>query len=335
MNPWEKLKPFTKPDILIEESLSKASRESRKISFRGKLETVRRKERVRILVVYRNIVRNLRRSYKIVNAYLKANDFYKDLVKIYFSEDEILVLRSKIRNMILTAEKLKEKYIDELNESKSVDDMGRIRRECLGRLISIVKRNRKLLNTVLELWKYAHKLPSISIDEPVVVVAGPPNVGKSTLVNTFSTAEVKVASYPFTTKDIHVGHLFTDFYRIQLIDTPGLLDRPLSERNDIEMKAIIALRHLSDIIIFMFDPSPFRYYELEEQLSIYNEIRDSFPTAIIIPVINKIDVVEADINKYLGNLDVMRLSLALGIGVDDLRSRIISLSEEIWRSKLH
>lgn len=333
MNPWEKLKPFNKPERIIEEALAKAARESRKISFKGRLETVRRKERIRMMVVYKAITLNLRRAYKIVNAYLYANDFYKDLVGIYYSADDFLRARRELRNMLVLADKLRNEYINRLGSAQTIDDMGRIRRECLGRLVSIIKRKKGLLNKVLEMWKYTHRLPSIDIGEPTVVVAGPPNVGKSTLVNKLSTAQVKVASYPFTTKDIHVGHIMTDYYKIQLIDTPGLLDRPLSQRNEIEMKAIVALKHLSDIIIFMFDPSPYRYYNLDEQFSIYSEIKKSFSDALILPVVNKIDIMEIDVDDWLDISSIMRISLKNGTGVEELRNILLSLTSDIFKGK--
>lgn len=334
MNPWEKLKPFSKPGVIIEEALGKAARESKKIAFRGKLETVRRKERLRIIIVYRILVRNLRRAYKIVNAYSRANDFYKDLIKIYYSEEDLFRMRRELKSMLLTADKLRNNYIEKLSSASTIDEMGRIRRECLGRLVSIVKRKRELLNKVLELWKYAHRLPSVNLDEPTIVVAGPPNVGKSTLVNALSSAEVKVASYPFTTKDIHVGHIPTEFYRIQIIDTPGLLDRPLSQRNEIELKAIIALSYLSDIIVFMFDPSPLRYYNLEEQLSIYNEVRKSFKDAYIVPVVNKIDIKEIDFRDVLDDANMFEISLKDGVGLEALKNRLMDLAESIFKCKV-
>ena len=43
--------------------------------------------------------------------------------------------------------------------------------------------------------------------------------------------------YAFTTKSLFVGHMDHKYLRWQVIDTPGLLDRPLEERNTIEMQA--------------------------------------------------------------------------------------------------
>ena len=49
-------------------------------------------------------------------------------------------------------------------------------------------------------------------------------------------ADVDVQPYAFTTKSLFVGHTDYKYLRWQVIDTPGILDRPLDERNTIEMQ---------------------------------------------------------------------------------------------------
>ena len=49
-------------------------------------------------------------------------------------------------------------------------------------------------------------------------------------------ADVDVQPYAFTTKSLFVGHTDHKYLRWQVIDTPGILDRPLEERNTIEMQ---------------------------------------------------------------------------------------------------
>ena len=47
---------------------------------------------------------------------------------------------------------------------------------------------------------------------------------------------MEVQPYAFTTKSLYVGHMDYRYLRWQVIDTPGILDRPLEERNTIEMQ---------------------------------------------------------------------------------------------------
>lgn len=61
-----------------------------------------------------------------------------------------------------------------------------------------------------------------------------------------------------------------NFLCVQIIDTPGILDHPLEERNVIEMQAVTALAHLRAAILYFVDPSEQCGHSIEEQvLSIY------------------------------------------------------------------
>ena len=40
-----------------------------------------------------------------------------------------------------------------------------------------------------------------------------------------------------------------------MVDTPGLLDRPMDDRNAIEMQAIAAIEHVGSLCIFLMDIS--------------------------------------------------------------------------------
>ena len=78
------------------------------------------------------------------------------------------------------------------------------------------------------------RLPRVEQGEPVLVLVGMPNVGKSSLVTATSTGTPEINMYPFTTRSLKMGHVITPGHRYQLMDTPGVLRREEDERNAME-----------------------------------------------------------------------------------------------------
>ena len=171
-----------------------------------------------------------------------------------------------------------------------------------------------------ELKAKMNKFPEIQ-DVPTIVIAGYPNVGKSSLLRCLSSAKPEVAQYPFTTKEIHVGHIEkTERYitsKYQIIDTPGLLDRPLSDRNDMEMQAIAALSHLADLIVFLLDTSETCGYTLKDQKHLLAQIKKIFGDKPLILVESKMDIKKTDSSN-------LKISCETKEGIDLLLDEIFS-----------
>ena len=159
-------------------------------------------------------------------------------------------------------------------------------------------------------------LPDIRPDEPAIVVAGYPNVGTSSFVNAITRARNEIATYPFTTKGVQVGHFERDRIRYQIVDTPGLLDRPAAERNDIERQAVSAIAHLADAILFLVDPSGDCGYPLAAQLELRDEVADRFDVPVL-TICNKSDRssdVEAD--AYMSITEDENVDAVLDLAVE-------------------
>ncbi len=171
--------------------------------------------------------------------------------------------------------------------------MHESRREAYGRISSIMYRIDKDLEFLMEARETLRTLPMIASNEPCVVVAGAPNVGKSALIASMSTGKPEIASYPFTTQQLHVGHFLHRRLKYQLVDTPGLLDRPMEERNPIEMQAIAALEHIGDLCLFLFDNSETGGTPIEAQKNLLSEVADLLPQTPLIVVDGKGDLIES------------------------------------------
>jgi nucleolar GTP-binding protein len=156
------------------------------------------------------------------------------------------------------------------------DTARKVRKQAFARFADICEEVEDDLLALGEAREALKTLPDIRADEPAIVVAGYPNVGKSSFVNHVTNASNETASYPFTTTQIRVGHVERDHIRYQLVDTPGLLDQPADERNAIESQAVSALTHLADAVLFMLDASGDCGYPIEAQLELRDELEERF-----------------------------------------------------------
>ncbi|CCC82273.1 NOG1 family protein [Thermoproteus tenax] len=234
----------------------------------------------------------------------ELHPFYKDLLDLYIGLNNYRHALAKIGRATSAVRAISRETLISLKTAYSKGQIYKIRRAYIGRATDLIRDLAPELNTAREAAVFFRKLYDIDPELFTVVVSGAPNVGKSSLVGCMSTAKPKVAEYPFTTKQIHVGHIFVRGDRVQVIDTPGLLDRPFQEMNRIEQQAVLALRHLAKVIVFLVDPSLHSGYDIEIQLKIYNNIKSNFNIPIIL-VINKIDLINnkqiiKDIEKLFG-----------------------------------
>ncbi|WP_336362907.1 NOG1 family protein [Halalkalicoccus salilacus] len=223
-----------------------------------------------------------------------VDPFYYELADAIVDVDE---LRKSLSEVGWASRKTKEigrEYQSRLRTD--ADTARKHRKQAFARLASVVEEVEEDLLRIGDARDQLKTLPDIDPDEPAIVVAGYPNVGKSTFVNRVTNARHETATYPFTTKGIGVGHLTRDHIRYQLVDTPGLLDRPPEERNEIEAQAASALTHLADCVLVFIDASGECGYPLDAQLALYDEIESRFDVPVL-SVCNKADRsrdVEAD-----------------------------------------
>lgn len=185
-------------------------------------------------------------------------------------------------------------YVRLLKYGDSLYRCKQLKKAALGRMATIMKRQASNLAYLEQVRQHLSRLPSIDPYTRTIIICGFPNVGKSSFINKITRAEVEVQPYAFTTKSLYVGHTDYKYLRWQVIDTPGILDHPLEERNVIEMQAITALAHLRACVLYVLDISEQCGHTLEEQVTLFESIKPLFANKPLIAVINKIDVVELD-----------------------------------------
>jgi nucleolar GTP-binding protein len=220
--------------------------------------------------------------------------FYADLINVLYDKDHYKLALGQLNIARHLIDNLSKDYVRLLKFGDSLYRCKQLKRAALGRMCTIMKKQGPSLAYLEQVRQHLARLPSIDPNTRTMILCGYPNVGKSSFMNKLTRADVDVQPYAFTTKSLFVGHADHEYMRFQVLDTPGILDHPLEERNTIEMLSITALAHLRAAIIFVIDISEQCSYSIEDQVKLFNSIKPLFINKPLVVALNKIDVITLD-----------------------------------------
>src|SRR3954471_5605028 len=220
------------------------------------------------------------------------------------------------RNQIIEASALIEAGID-------FSDEGDVPAELIAPALSKV---RTLLGEIEEVL--AAQARSERLREGLVVaIAGPPNVGKSTLINQLARREVAIVSpHAGTTRDVIEVQLDLDGYPVTVIDTAGIreTDDPVEQEGVRRAKARAAE---ADLVLWLSDPE--------------HETQPAERGALVWKVRNKIDLAQrtpeascaAADSPTAGNDADFEISASRGDGVAELVNALIAFAADYLGSE--
>ncbi|CAG9315601.1 unnamed protein product [Blepharisma stoltei] len=230
---------------------------------------------------------------EILEKFPKLDDihpFYADLINVLYDKDHYKLALGHINKAKSLVESVAKDYVRMLKYADSLYRGKTLKKAALGRMCTILKKLSNSLNYLDEVRKHLARLPSIDPHTRSIIITGYPNVGKSSFMNNVTRANAEVQPYAFTTKSLFVGHTDYDFIPWQVIDTPGLLDRPIEERNIVEMQAITALAHINACILFFIDISEKCGYTVPQQIQLFESVQPLFTNKPLGIIITKTDL---------------------------------------------
>uniref|UniRef100_A0A8D0ACW6 Nucleolar GTP-binding protein 1 n=1 Tax=Sander lucioperca TaxID=283035 RepID=A0A8D0ACW6_SANLU len=216
---------------------------------------------------------------QILTDFPKLDDihpFYADLMNVLYDKDHYKLALGQINIAKNLIDNVAKDYVRLMKYGDSLYRCKQLKRAALGRMCTILKRQKSSLEYLEQVRQHLSRLPSIDPNTRTLLLCGYPNVGKSSFINKVTRADVDVQPYAFTTKSLFVGHMDYRYLRWQVVDTPGILDHPLEDRNTIEMQAITALAHLRAAVLYVMDVSEQCGHNLQQQLELFNSIKPLF-----------------------------------------------------------
>ncbi|MDQ3570979.1 MAG: GTPase ObgE, partial [Actinomycetota bacterium] len=155
-----------------------------------------------------------------------------------------------------------------------------------------------------------------------VALVGFPNAGKSTLISSISAARPKIADYPFTTLEPHLGVVRFDEHELVVADIPGLIEGA-SEGRGLGHRF---LRHVerARVLLVLVDLAPADARPPEHQEAVLLEELGRYQPALLerprVVVGTKADVATEP-------FDGLAVSAVTGAGLRPLLGRVAELVE--------
>lgn len=161
-----------------------------------------------------------------------------------------------------------------------------------------------------------------------VNIIGNPNVGKSTLINSFLGQKLSIITHKAqTTRHRILGVLNDDSYQIVFSDTPGIIT-PKYELQESMMNFVYSIFEDADILIYMIDASSENYSNDDK---IIEKLKSSKLPLLVL--LNKIDLSNqdlvtqkmADISISFPTAKLFAISALNNFNLDILKEKIIEL----------
>lgn len=326
---FQDLLKIEQPEFYLDMAFKSASEKAQYLKdnkrFREKEGMAKTLEVERLVSVEKRLVKLFNKIEKGFPGLSQLPDFYLDLVKCTLEYGK---LKKSLGAMKWVQEKVKfftQMYLKKIKMCRDFSKIRQYRMQYYGRISSIVKQVRD----ELEYLDYARKVmkgfPAIKTSLKTIAIAGYPNVGKSTLLKRLTTADPEIKAYPFTTKKINVGYFLQKGYtKIQFVDTPGALDRPVEKMNMIEKQAFLVLKHVAQKIFFVIDASESCGYSIDAQLNLLKNVEKRFDLPLVV-ILNKCDIKTDNIDivkDRLGKKKVIEVSAEKNKGIKELKKEI-------------
>jgi len=172
-----------------------------------------------------------------------------------------------------------------------------------------------------------------------VGLVGFPNAGKSTFISTVSAARPKIADYPFTTLEPHLGVVdLGDFRTFVIADIPGLIEGAhtgagLGDRFLRHVERTKLLLHLVDVSSVSGREAVSDYETVNRELASYNQELATRPQFVVATKIDALDEPERleslQQSAMRDEKPFFAISSATGAGVRELVNAVAAKLEEL------
>ncbi len=321
---FQDLKQIDDYKVYLDIAFGKARRkaeELKQVKYKDKLKKRKELEIKRITSIGGELEKRLNIIIRNFPSLDNLPEFYNELVKATL--DYVMLKKSlgALNWAIKQIKALTSQYNSKISKINITDLAIDTRKQYYGRISSVLKQIKNHLRFLEEARKIMRKYPAIKTSILSVSIVGFPNIGKTTLLTSLTSANAEINSYSFTTKGINIGYIYKENKRfIQVLDTPGTLNR-IDKMNNIEKIAYLALKYVADLIIYVFDLT--EPYSLGLQEKLFKRIIKDYSKPVVI-FFSKTQLIDKEkLNEFRSRLKYKSFNKA-----EDLKNYLEEFAEE-------
>jgi len=271
-------------------------------------------EGIRLSVIKDSLCNDMGRILTSFPQYSELDYFYKELFACFIDVDKYKKSLAAIKWAQKRISSIYRVSDRELRKKATAKEIISVRNVFLARSESFLKQIKNEFAFLEEARRQIKEMPNVKTSLFTVAIAGFPNVGKSTLLGKLTDSKPEVKSYAFTTKALMIGYIRDDKNKIQMIDTPGSLNR-FNKLNKIEKMADLCIRHVANLVVYVFDLT--ETYDISEQIELYNDLIKLKKDVIV--YFSKNDIID---KKVIDSFEIDGISDA-----KELKKKLISASQ--------
>ncbi len=325
---FQGLATIEKPDFYLEIARKRADKraaELRSRSYKDKLTKSKEIELSRITAFSAYLENSLTTILKSFPNIDDLPEFYFNLVQITLDYAKLKKSFGALNWVLIRIIELRKEYLKKITRALTPHSINLLRKEFFGRISSFLYQIKDELLYLESARKVMLGYPSIKTKLPTITIAGFPNVGKTTLLAKLTSSTPEINSYAFTTKGINVGYIKTPYTKIQVLDTPGTLNRE-NKMNSIEMQAYLAMKYLAWVIVYVFDPT--ETYPLLKQIKLFLRLKELDKPVVC--YLSKTDMVsKKELDLFINKISQHIKEHEISFNAEDLNKKIINLIKKL------
>lgn len=283
------------------EIIGTALKRAERVPYNKKLknEAARTKNRVarQLDTLTKEVAMPLGRYMRGFPAPASLHPFERALLELTVGEERYLRTLARVDVLRKAALEVGKSNAARANKAPGKKEALQVQQEGFEAVARVYERGATAVDSLKEIAKQLRRLPVVDVCNRTIALVGAPNVGKSSLVQVISSGTPEVCNYPFTTRNIKMGHFYVDSRRHQVTDTPGLLDRPDQERNAMERLTLACLAHLPTSVLFVMDLTGECGMRVHHQWAVRQQLRRMFPDKPWLDVFSKADLLEEEFDE--------------------------------------